>query len=222
MPGLGKIKNERSFVSLEKCMQEEPLSKGERTRQAVLQAAYELFLEKGYSATSIRAIAERAGLALGGIYNHFENKEAIFSELIIERHPFHQILPLLQAAPGDTVDEFVRNAARSMVTELGRRPDFIKFLFVELVEFNGRDFPKMFEVVFPQILPLIQRFQSGQGDLRPLPPFILFRAFLGLFMSYYMTEFLLAGLPVAALHENALDHFVDIFLHGIMVDKESA
>ena len=33
-------------------MQEEPLSKGERTRQAVLQAAYELFLENGYAATS--------------------------------------------------------------------------------------------------------------------------------------------------------------------------
>ena len=199
-------------------MEEAPLSKGERTRQAVLQAAYELFLEKGYSATSIRAIAERAGLALGGIYNHFDNKEAIFSELIIDRHPFHQILPLLQAALGETVEEFVRNAARSMVAELGRRPDFIKFLFVEMVEFNGRDFPKMFEAIFPQILPLIQRFQTGRDDLRPIPPFILFRAFLGLFMSYYMTEFLLTGTPVAAMQENALDHFVEIFLHGVMVD----
>ena len=200
-------------------MQEEPLSKGERTRQAVLQAAYELFLENGYAATSVRQIAERAGLALGGIYNHFDNKEAIFSELIIDRHPFHQILPLLQAALGETVEEFVRNAARSMVAELGRRPDFIKFLFVEMVEFNGRDFPKMFEAIFPQILPLIQRFQTGRDDLRPIPPFILFRAFLGLFMSYYMTEFLLAGTPAAAMQENALDHFVEIFLHGVMVDR---
>ena len=201
------------------------LSKGERTRQVVLQAAYELFLEKGYAATSMREIAERAGLALGGIYNHFGNKEAIFSELIIDRHPFHQIIPLLQAAPGDTVEEFVRNAARSMVTELGRRPDFIKLMFVELVEFNGRDFPDMFKVVFPQILPLIQRFQTSQDQLRPIPPFILFRAFLGLFFSFYMTEFLLAGTPAAAMQENALDHFVDIFLHGVMVeplDKESA
>jgi len=142
----------------------------------------------------VREIAERIGLALGGIYNHFENKEAIFSELIIDRHPSTRSCPA-QAAPGDTVEEFVRNAARSMVTELGRRPDFIKFLFVELVEFNGRDFPKMFEVVYPQILPLIQRFQTDQSNLRPIPPFILFRAFLGLFMSFYMTEFLLAGMP---------------------------
>jgi AcrR family transcriptional regulator len=201
-------------------MDEENKSKGERTRQSVLQAAYVLFLEKGYAATSMREIAEQTGLALGGIYNHFENKQAIFSELIIDRHPFHQVLPLLQAAPGESVEEFVRNAARSMLAELGRRPDFIKLMFIELVEFDGRDFPRMFQAVFPQILPLIQRFQVSQERMRPIPPFILFRAFLGLFFSFYMTEFLLAGIPTAAMQENALDHFVDIFLHGIMIDKE--
>ena len=199
-------------------MGQENLSKGERTHQTILQAAYELFLEKGYAATSVREIAERTGLALGGIYNHFENKAAIFSELIIEKHPFHQVLPLLQAAPGDTVEEFVRNAARSMLDELGRRPDFIKLVFIELVEFNGNDFPQMFNAVFPQILPLIQRFQSSQEKIHSIPPYILFRAFLGLFFSYYMTEFLLAGTPAMTLQENALDHFVDIFLHGIMID----
>jgi AcrR family transcriptional regulator len=199
-------------------MDQENLSKGERTHQAILQAAYVLFLEKGYAATSMREIAERTGLALGGIYNHFENKAAIFSELIIEKHPFHQVLPLLQAAPGDTVEEFVRNAARRMLDELGRRPDFIKLMFIELVEFNGHDFPEMFQTVFPQILPLIQRFQSKQEKMRPTPPYILFRAFIGLFFSYYMTEFLLAGTPAMTLQENALDHFVDIFLHGIMID----
>jgi AcrR family transcriptional regulator len=203
-------------------MAEETYSKGERTHQTILQAAYELFLENGYAATSMRKIAERTGLALGGIYNHFENKQAIFSELIIDRHPFHQVLPLLQAAPGDTVEEFVHNAARSMLDELGRRPDFIKLMFIELVEFDGRDFPMMFKVVFPQILPLIQRFQTRQDSLRPIPLFILFRAFLGLFFSFYMTEFLLAGSPAVATQENALDHFVDIFLHGVMIDKEPA
>ena len=86
-------------------MNEETHSKGERTRETVLQAAYELFLEKGYAATSVREIAERAGLALGGIYNHFANKDAIFSNLIIDRHPFHQVLPLLQATPGETVEK---------------------------------------------------------------------------------------------------------------------
>ncbi len=203
-------------------MSEETFSKGERTHQVVLDAAYALFLEQGYAATSMRQIAERAGLALGGIYNHFATKKDIFRELTIERHPFHQILPLLQAAPGATVEEFVHNAARSMVAELGRRPDFVKLLFIELVEFSGRDFPAMFSTIYPQILPLIERFYSNQDKLRPVPTVILFRAFLGLFFSFYMTEFLLAGSAIAAQQENALDYFVDIFLHGIMANQEQA
>jgi AcrR family transcriptional regulator len=203
-------------------MQEELLTKGERTHQVIIESAYALFLEQGYAATSMRQIAERTGLALGGIYNHFSSKEAIFSDLIIAKHPFHEILPLLQSAPGDTVEEFVRNAATSMVGELGRRPDFVKFLFIELVEFNGRDVPRMFQIIFPQIAPLIQRFQSRLGELREIPPHVLFRAFLGLFFSFYITEFLLAGTPAAAMQENALNHFVDIFLHGVIAPREPA
>jgi AcrR family transcriptional regulator len=196
-------------------------SKVERNHQAIIEAAYNLFLEQGFAATSVRQIAGRAGLALGGIYNHFASKEAIFSDLIIAKHPFREILPLLLAAPGATVEEFVRNAGRRMVVELGRRPDFVKLFFVELVEFNGRDIPRMYQVIYPQIAPLMQRFQTCRGELREIPPFVLIRAFLGLFFSYYMTEFLLAGTPVAELQENALDHFVDIFLNGVLANKET-
>ena len=197
-----------------------PLSKGKRTKQTIVDAAHLLFVEQGYAATSIRQIAEKAGLALGGIYNHFPNKEAIFSEVIVNKHPFHQVLPLLQAAPGNTVEEFVRNAANSMVAELGRRPDFIKLIFVELVEFEGRNLPKMFTVVFPQILPLVQRFKKAKGELRDIDTFVLFRAFLGLFFSYYMTEFLLVGVPKGFIKNNSLDSFVEIFLHGVLANKE--
>ncbi len=198
----------------------EKISKGERTRQAVVDAAHQLFVDQGYAATSMREIAEKSGLALGGIYNHFPNKEAIFSEVIVSKHPFHQILPLLKAAPGNTVEEFVRSAANDMIAELGRRPDFVKLIFVELVEFEGRNLPKMFAVVFPQILPLIERFTSKKGELRDINPLVLFRVFLGLFFSYYMTELMLAGTPVVALQQNSLDTFIDIFLHGVLMPKD--
>jgi AcrR family transcriptional regulator len=194
------------------------LSKGERTRQGIMEAAYELFLEKGYAATSVRQIAERSGLALGGIYNHFTNKEAIFSELILDRHPYRQILPIMLSTPADNPETFVRSAAQTMVSELGKRPDFIKLMMIELVEFNGRNMPKIIE----RVLPLIQKFGEQKGLLRKMPPFVFFRAFLGLFFSYYITELLVAGTPAALTQGNALDHFVEIFLHGVMADKEPA
>ena len=201
-------------------MAEKRLSKGERTRLAVLENAYKLFLEQGYAATSMRQIASQAGLALGGIYNHFESKEAIFSELINTKHPYQQILPVLLKTPTEDMETFVRQAARAMVDELGKRPDFIKLMLIEMVEFNGRNMPNMLKQVLPQVLPLIGKFNTH--NLRPIPPFVLFRAFLGLFFSYYMTELLLANTPAALMSDNALDHFVEIFLHGILATKEPA
>lgn len=201
-------------------MNSETLSKGERTRQVIIEAAYKLFLEQGYAATSMRQIAERSGLALGGIYNHFAGKETIFAELIIERHPFQQILPVLLNTPAEDVESFVRNAAQTMVAELGRRPDFIKLMFIEIVEFNGRNMPNILEHVLPQVLPLIEKFSKNSNVLRPMPPFTFFRAFLGLFFSYYMTELLLSNTPAALIQGNTLDHFVEIFLHGIMAEME--
>jgi AcrR family transcriptional regulator len=199
-------------------MPEESLTKGERTHQAIVEAAYSLFLEQGYAATSMRQIAEGAGLALGGIYNHFTSKEAIFSELIIDRHPYQQILPILIKTPTDDIETFVRAAAQAMVSELGKRPDFIKLMLIEMVEFNGRNMPNMLKQVLPQILPLIEKFNKKL--LRSIPPFVFFRAFLGLFFSYYMTELLLANTPAAMMSTNALDHFVEIFLHGVMATSK--
>ncbi|NOY97586.1 MAG: TetR/AcrR family transcriptional regulator [Chloroflexi bacterium] len=195
------------------------LTKGERTRQAIMDAAYDLFLEQGFHATSMRQIAERAGLALGGLYNHFSGKDDLFTAIVLSRHPYKKILQLVSAAPGNSVDEFIHNAAQAMVSELERRPDFVRLLFIELIEFDGRHYPAIFEAVFPEVLPLIQRFTSASDALRPLPPQILLRAFLGLFFSYYMTGLLLGDALIPEMQADAFDHFVDIFLHGILSDE---
>ena len=56
-------------------------SKGEQTRARIVDAAYSLFIQRGYAATSMRAIAEASGLALGGLYAHFKGKEDIWVEV---------------------------------------------------------------------------------------------------------------------------------------------
>lgn len=51
------------------------------TRQKILDAARDLFVQKGYQATSMRAIADRIEYTPTAIYHHFENKEALITEL---------------------------------------------------------------------------------------------------------------------------------------------
>jgi len=47
------------------------------TREAILDAALELFVERGFHGTAVPLVAERAGIAAGTIYRHFESKEAL-------------------------------------------------------------------------------------------------------------------------------------------------
>jgi AcrR family transcriptional regulator len=191
------------------------LNKSERTRRVILEAAYSLFLDQGYHATSMRQIAERASLALGGIYNHFGSKEEIFTAIIAERHPYHQIIPLIAATEGETVDDFIHNAAHALVDALGHHPDFLNLMLIEIVEFKGKHVPELFESLFPKIMEIGTRFNRFDEQVRPIPIQLLMRAFLGMFFSYYITQIMLTGLMPSETQEDALDTFVDIFLNGV-------
>ena len=48
--------------------------------EALLKAAVEEFVEKGYSGASMDGIAKRAGVSKGGLYHHFPNKEVLLME----------------------------------------------------------------------------------------------------------------------------------------------
>ncbi len=195
-------------------------TKGEQARQSIISAAYDLIIRQGYAGTSMRQIAEKSGLALGSIYNHYSSKEDVFRAMVGERHPFFQIVPLLNTVPGDTVEEFVHNAAHTLVDELSRHPEFLNLMLVEIVEFKARHVPMIFKKLYPLIMPVVRRIGSLEGRLRDIPPFVLARAFLGMFFSYYITEALLArGVPAELRQPNAIDYFVEIFLHGVLVPE---
>lgn len=202
-------------------MSEDLIPRGERTRSEILQAALGLFTEHGYHGTSMRQIAQDAGIALGGIYNHFSGKEEIFKTVFIELHPFWDTLPLMNAAQGETIEEFVRDAAQRMIGGLGEHTDFLNLMFIELVEFNGQHIPQFFQNFFPQFRAFSQRFLAKRQEMRDIPLLMVTRAFIGLFLSYVITDlFIGKHLPAEGL-ENALDYFVDIYLHGILKSGSS-
>ena len=65
-------------------------SKGEATRAAIFGAALELFRTHGYEATTMRAIAERAGVSLGSSYHYFPSKEHLILALYHHLHVLHR------------------------------------------------------------------------------------------------------------------------------------
>lgn len=66
----------RSLPSLERRERERAA-----TRRKIVDAAREMFVRKGYEATTMRAIAAKIGYTPTAIYHHFRNKEALLTEL---------------------------------------------------------------------------------------------------------------------------------------------
>jgi AcrR family transcriptional regulator len=68
----------------------------EAASAAILDAAEEVAAQRGVEATSIAAIAERAGVAVGTLYNYFEDKDALIAALFKTRR--EEMLPRLEDA----------------------------------------------------------------------------------------------------------------------------
>jgi len=61
---------------------------GTKTREKILEVAYELILQQGYAATSVDQILERAGITKGAFFYHFKSK-ADMARALIHRHDEH-------------------------------------------------------------------------------------------------------------------------------------
>src|SRR6266513_2585572 len=64
-------------------------NKGGQTKSAILQSALDMFQESGYEETTMRAIAERAGVSLGNAYYYFHSKEHLIQAFYHLTHEEH-------------------------------------------------------------------------------------------------------------------------------------
>lgn len=201
-------------------MLKEKLKKGETTRLAIEDAAVKLFMEQGYHATSMRQVAERAGLALGGIYNHFSSKEELFEAIIVEKHPYRRILPAILEAQGETVEDFMKNAAQISMIELKKQPYYLNLMFIEFVEFNGKHGASLLREIAPKVLPIFEKLVKSRKELRITNPAMLVRSFFGLIISFMLTEMIIGHSHLNTLMpKNPTEAYVDIYLHGILKEK---
>lgn len=107
-------------------------SRGEETRNRILDAALEAFARYGYDGTGVAEICRRAGVTKGGFYHHFPSKQAVFLEML--ERLLEGIDEQLEAARGrgqTVAEELVRMTGmiRLVFQQAGGRlPIFLEFL----------------------------------------------------------------------------------------------
>ncbi len=94
----------------------------DRTRQAMIEAAFGLFREHGFSATTVEQIAERADVAPRTFFRYFPTKESVLfhdSEAKVQRIREQMTSRLQTESPAQSMVAVLR----SMIDDLGRDPD---------------------------------------------------------------------------------------------------
>lgn len=127
----------------ERMTQEE---RSEKSRQQILDAALKLFSHRGYGATSVRDIAEEAGLSKGNVYHHFPDKEAIFRALI-DRY-FEAMsapdFPFNRALASGTFPENLEEIGHAVRDVVRDYREYVALIYVDVVEFDGTHVRKFY------------------------------------------------------------------------------
>ena len=92
---------------------------GSERRDEILAIAAELFAERGFGATTVREIADSAGILSGSLYHHFDSKESMVEELL--RGFFDDIIHAYRAevASGDDPVTVLRTLVRLAFESIG-------------------------------------------------------------------------------------------------------
>lgn len=132
----------------------------ERRKARVMEIATELFVQRGFAATSLVDIARGAGVATRTLYQHFGDKEAIFREVIFARDAGAAIpQPAVEAE--DTLFDTLRRVGhyayavtyreqsiglmRLMIAESTRFPEFMRSVAISIFARFRRNFERVFE-----------------------------------------------------------------------------
>jgi AcrR family transcriptional regulator len=190
-------------------------TKGEQTKESIQQAGFELFQENGYNGTSMRQIAERAGIALGGIYNHFSSKEEIFEAVLSTYHPYREIIKHISESDHADVESSFRYAAQMVDETLDKQPGLLNLMLIEFLEFRMAHLPGLLEIIFPEILSVFTRFEQTSEQTQVSIPMMM-RTFMGTMIGYVITKNALGENMPAEFRENALQQFLDVYFYGIL------
>ncbi len=202
------------------------LTQGEksgRSRGLILEAALQLFSTHGYRGTSIREIAEAAGLSTGNVYHHFPDKEALFRTLLDQYwaaidtpdFPFNKALAA-GAFPDDL--EALAEAARQSVLAYRRH---VALIYVDVVEFDGTHIRKFYSGMSARFASFLnQRYPDGSlkgrlaADCDPTMALMLASR---IFLHYFAVE-VLFGVPDQLGRDSgtATKEIAGILRHGIL------
>jgi AcrR family transcriptional regulator len=192
----------------------------ERPRE-ILDAALTLFVEKGFAATRLDDVAERAGLSKAAIYLYFDDKTALFKGVIQQavisnfgtveamlaahRGPVAALIPAILGFMASRVEDTpLASIAKLVIAESRAFPEIGRFYLKEVI---GRGIP-LFEGLIVRGI--------AQGEFRKVDPMLTVRSLIGPMVLGIIWKTVFEPIGADKLDVQALArHHAELMIHAL-------
>lgn len=142
--------------------QDKPLSRKQR-RAELLRCAQQLFADKGYHATSVADVIQRASVSRGTFYNYFDSKRALFGEVLDLL--FSQVWDSVQSIhteAGDDVGAQIANNMYALCETLNQDQALPRILFSEAIGLDSEANEQLAKFYQRTMKRLVAALEEGQ------------------------------------------------------------
>lgn len=197
----------------------------EKRRGEIMDAALEVFTEKGYGAATMPEIARQAGVAAGTLYLYYPSKRKLFVEVVKNFIGTTPLFNMLSQMPQGDLPAILRSVIKNRF-DLIKNPSFTRLPFImsevqrdpELKALWLKDF---LQPLIKQIGMLV-RIMGATGKFRDFEPEVFVRIMGGLFMGFMLLRIVEGDTsPLNKLdNDRVADDIMNFILNGVLNDPK--
>lgn len=190
---------------------------GEERRAQIIDAALDIFAEKGFNGTRTKEIAKRAGISETLIFQHFKNKQELYHAIFIEFASHHPAIPELEQKVKKKDDIGVFRAVALHIVKYSRQdPRVIRLsLFSALEGLRLRDSKDAHPTLSEFFGKYIQQ-RIEDGAFKKVNSQITARLFIEAILMYLLDQKVaITGPAIPFTEKEAVETLVTVFLSGL-------
>jgi AcrR family transcriptional regulator len=194
----------------------------EKNRVKIERAALQLFTRKGFHGTTVREIADKAGVSMGKLYIYYDTKEDIFIDLVnhmgrkMEAIRQSELMPLMESLDPDSLRKLAKAIGRVVAQNL----DYWRLMYIDVVEFRHKHFIHSFREIAGGLRTYANGMIRKSRVAFPagVDPSLAYTAIYLHFFTYFLAEKLFGARRHLGMDEDeAIDQLVLLYTGGRVV-----
>lgn len=191
----------------------------EQNKLKIARAALRLFTRKGFHGTTVREIADKAGVSIGNVYTYYRTKEEIFVDLVgrlgekMEAVRRTELLPHMQSLDATSLKKLGMGIGKMVAENL----DYWRLMYIDVVEFRHKYFAHGFQQTAATIRAHVGAVarESGVRFPRGVDPGVAYTSMYLQFFTYFLVEELFgAKRHLGVNDEEAVNQLIRLYTAG--------